>query len=224
MARCLGGASRCVLGRRVRGHSDLEAKRLKQYAGKEATHVIPSAINSRAHPVDPVGQRVLWLGTADSKPNAEGLIRLFEHLRQRARDGARPLPLTLVGRQPPLYIQQAAAGLDVEMLGFVEDLGTVLDRAGAGVVPVWAGGGLRLKTLVLLDTGLPQCPLVPGSKVSAVKTACTIARQMIWRTCVRSSKTCLTRVCWPGRWGRPGEDLFGAVTHGPVAPTTSSAC
>lgn len=131
-----------------------EDERLASIYGRRADAVVPSAVEPLPTAwVPPPGPpaRVLWLGTADSRPNREGLVRLFDCLRRRAPS----FRLVVAGRGIDAALRGAAEGLAVDFAGFVPDLGEVVRACHAAVLPLWAGGGGRLKALTLLGTGIP---------------------------------------------------------------------
>jgi glycosyltransferase involved in cell wall biosynthesis len=101
-------------------------------------------------------QRALFFGHFGYEANRRGLERFL-------RDG---WPETL-GRLPGARLAVAGGGLDdelrgrlaaapgVEVLGLVDDLPGALARARAVVVPIWEGGGTRLKVLEALAASRP---------------------------------------------------------------------
>ena len=92
----------------------------------------------------PAAERALFFGAMDYAPNRRGLERFLAEgwpVVQRALPGAR--------------LQIAGPGSErfEGGLGLVEDLPAVLAAARAVVVPIWEGGGTRLKVLEALAAG-----------------------------------------------------------------------
>lgn len=134
--------------------SDEEAERLRVHHGREPDAVIGSAIDPPAIRWEP-GRRsrdVLWLGTVDSGPNRDGLLRVLDDLRARP---APPFRLRVVGKGVDAAVREAARGLDVDFTGYVPELGDAVSTCGAAIVPLWSGGGGRLKSATLLGWGMP---------------------------------------------------------------------
>jgi glycosyltransferase involved in cell wall biosynthesis len=104
---------------------------------------------------------VVWLGDHRYHANVHGLLRF---LREGWRPlGERGLTLQIVGRDPGDEVLQLARELPgVAVLGFVDDLDAVLAQASAAVVPVWKGAGIKMKTLVLMGSGLPVASTAVG--------------------------------------------------------------
>jgi polysaccharide biosynthesis protein PslH len=97
---------------------------------------------------------VVWLGDHRYHANVHGLVRF---LREAWRPlGERGLRLKVAGRDPGDEVLALAAELPgVDVLGFVDDLDALLAESAAAVVPVWKGAGIKMKTLVLMGSGLP---------------------------------------------------------------------
>jgi len=100
--------------------------------------------------------RVLFFGRLDYEPNELGFARFLREgwpaLRRRRPDAV----LRLVGGGAAAALKAAAAATPgVEVVGFVEDLGAELAAADVLVVPLWAGGGTRLKVLEAMAAALP---------------------------------------------------------------------
>jgi glycosyltransferase involved in cell wall biosynthesis len=123
------------------------------------TLLVPNGVDDAlldARPAPVRGADVLFFGQLSYTPNALGLRRFLERGWPR-----------LAGAQPRARLRIAGAGADAalaaavaaapraELLGFVADLRAELDRAALVVVPVWHGGGTRLKVLEALAAGRP---------------------------------------------------------------------
>ncbi|HJS28797.1 MAG TPA: glycosyltransferase family 4 protein [Anaerolineales bacterium] len=122
--------------------------------------VIPIAVDTDE--LAPVIRRsgslnILTLGTLHYPPNADGirwfLNSVFPLIRERISDAT----LTIVGRNPPGDFLQAAATQPgvVEVTGFVPELTPLFERAGVVVIPVRAGGGMRVRILEAFSRAMP---------------------------------------------------------------------
>ncbi|HXA55262.1 MAG TPA: glycosyltransferase family 4 protein [Solirubrobacteraceae bacterium] len=104
----------------------------------------------------PDTEDVLFFGHFGYRPNELGVMRLLHEgwprlaaLRPRAR-------LLLAGSSMPQRLAQAAASAErVVALGFVSDLPSLLMRSRVVLIPIWQGGGTRLKALESLAAGRP---------------------------------------------------------------------
>lgn len=125
-----------------------------ELAGEEIrTRYVPNVVDvQRIAPVDPAGgEALVFVGDFTYAPNREGLRFLLDEV----------LPIAW-RRRPGLRLLVAGRGLGdppaderIEVLGFVEDLGSVYARADAAVVPLLHGGGSPLKFVEALAYGLP---------------------------------------------------------------------
>jgi glycosyltransferase involved in cell wall biosynthesis len=122
-------------------------------------HVVPIGIDTEAvSEIEPPedSQSVLHMGTMFWPPNAEGVdwfIRRVMPLVRTAQPGA---TLEVIGAGPPRHIRRlAGTGTGVTVHGYVENPDPYLARTAVAVVPLLAGGGVRVKILELLARGLP---------------------------------------------------------------------
>jgi glycosyltransferase involved in cell wall biosynthesis len=137
--------------------SDDDARLIADRSGPVV--VVPNGVDDDLFGVDPAlpaDERVLFFGRLDYAPNAHGLERMLREVWPRVaadRPGA-VLRIAGPGRAPG--VEAAARGAErVELLGFVPDLRGELERARAIAVPVWQGGGTRLKVLEGLAAARP---------------------------------------------------------------------
>ena len=106
---------------------------------------------------EPSGEpRVFFFGRLDYPPNDHGIARFLREgwgMVLDSHPGAR-LRIGGAGGSPELQ-RLAAATSGVEYVGFVDDLMGELAAASLTVVPLWAGGGTRLKVLESLAAARP---------------------------------------------------------------------
>lgn len=140
------------------GQSDAAAARLS---------VIPIAVDTQT--LQPAGrrpesQRIITLGTLHYPPNADG-IRWFA--REVYPIIQRRLPkahLTIIGKNPPQdFLQMAAEQPEsITVTGYVPDLDPYMEEAAIMVVPVRAGGGMRVRILEAFARGMPVVTTTVG--------------------------------------------------------------
>jgi hypothetical protein len=121
--------------------------------------LVPNGVDDELFAVSgqpPSSPRVLFFGAFDWEPNLEGIVRFLGEGWPRvvaARPAAR---LRLVGPGRIDAVRAAAARTTgVEVVGFVEDLPAELASSRLVVVPVWVGGGTRIKVLEALAAARP---------------------------------------------------------------------
>ncbi len=132
-----------------------------------AISVIPIAVDTEA--LKPTGQdgescNILTLGTLHYPPNADGIRwfakEIFPHVRQLVPEAS----LTIVGKNPPpdfVGMERESEGA-IEVTGYVPDLDPFMEEASIMVVPVRAGGGMKVRVLEGLARGMPMVTTTVG--------------------------------------------------------------
>jgi len=104
----------------------------------------------------PAAEHVLFFGEYTYAPNLEGMRRFIREgwpALAAARPAAR---LRLAGAGMPASLTRLArAAPRIDVLGFVDDLVAELEGSRLVVVPLWQGGGTRLKVVEALAAGRP---------------------------------------------------------------------
>ena len=122
---------------------------------------------TRVSPVEPKSgiKRVTFLGGLHWPPNAQGIVwfakEVFPKIRARVPDAV----LTVIGKNPPAEL----TGSGVQVTGYVEDLSPLLAETQAFVVPLHAGGGMRVKIIDAWGWGLPIVSTTIGAEGIAVE-------------------------------------------------------
>jgi glycosyltransferase involved in cell wall biosynthesis len=158
-----------------------------------AISVIPIAVDTEEQ--QPVRRQrgstnILTLGTLHYPPNADG-IRWFMHkvfplIQERIPEAT----LTIIGRHPPKDILALAskAPTTFQAIGYVSDLTPYFERAALTVVPVRAGGGMRVRILeasahaipvVTTTIGLEGFDARPGEDVLVADTPADFAGAVV---------------------------------------------
>lgn len=142
--------------------SDAEAERLRRAFGERPTSVVPSAVElpptlaprSRARPYEGGAVDAVWMSNLHYAPNWIGLQRLLVACRPLLELGALRVRVVGAGASPrqAAWLQSVP---NVDYRGFVDRLEPELTAAHVGVVPVWSGAGIKMKTLTFLSLGVP---------------------------------------------------------------------
>ncbi len=103
----------------------------------------------------PAGQRLLILGSLRSLGRAGGVRWFLREVWPRVRAVRPEAELDIVGADPPPDVRAADGRDGVCVHGFVEDLSHILEHTQACLIPLFAGGGIRVKILELLARGIP---------------------------------------------------------------------
>jgi glycosyltransferase involved in cell wall biosynthesis len=101
-------------------------------------------------------RRVTFLGGLHWPPNAEGVLWFVRHVWPQVHQAVPDAQLTIIGKEPPQALI-AARELDssIEVTGYVTDTKPYLAETAVFIVPLHAGGGMRVKILDAWRSGLP---------------------------------------------------------------------
>lgn len=114
---------------------------------------------------------IVFTGSMDWQPNEDAILYFMDAILPAIRREVPQASLTVVGRNPSLPLQKAAAKAGVEVTGTVEDVRPHIARAAVYVVPLRIGGGTRLKifealamakAVVSTTIGAEGLPLIDG--------------------------------------------------------------
>jgi O-antigen biosynthesis protein len=127
--------------------------------------VIPN-IHRVAARVPPAASRrgLMFLGGFYHRPNVGAAVHLVRELLPRIRELAGPLPVAIVGTNPPPVVEELAEVDGVEVTGFVEDLRPYFDRYRVMAAPLLYGAGVKGKVTQSLAAGLPVVTTPVGAE------------------------------------------------------------
>ncbi len=129
--------------------------------------VIPIAVDTKEQlPVSRSADtsNILTLGTLHYPPNADGVRWFAQDVLPLIRRQVATVGLTIVGKNPPPDIQRLAAAQPghIKVTGYVPDLTPYMESAALIVVPVRAGGGMRVRILEAFARGMPVVTTTVG--------------------------------------------------------------
>jgi glycosyltransferase involved in cell wall biosynthesis len=145
--------------------------------------VVPPRRTEREDP-----DTALFVGNFTHAPNVDAALWLGHELMPRLRAMGVGMRLAIAGIDPPAPVRALAAP-DVRVLGFVEDVETLIAQAAIVLAPVRIGGGMRMKVLHAMALGkavvttsrgaeglaAPPVAIVDGPHDAAVATARLLA-------------------------------------------------
>lgn len=110
-------------------------------------------------------RRVTFLGGLHYPPNAQGVLWFAEHIFPQVLAGAPDAVLTVIGKQPPAALKDLPIPpANLEITGYVDDPHPYLQATGVFIVPLLAGGGMRVKILDAWRWGLPMVSTMVGAE------------------------------------------------------------
>lgn len=129
--------------------------------------VIPIAVDTQK--LQPVRRKVgskniVTLGTLHYPPNADGIRWFFNEVFPLVRERVPGATLTIIGKNPPQdFIELAERNHGVvKVTGYVDDLRPYLEESALMVVPVRAGGGMRVRILEAFAYAMPVVTTTVG--------------------------------------------------------------
>lgn len=122
--------------------------------------VVPIAVDTqKLQPVKrtPGSRNIVTLGTLHYPPNADGIRWFFNEVFPLIRKHVPDATLTIIGKNPPQdFLDLAAREPDaVTVTGYVPELVPYLEQSALMVVPVRAGGGMRVRILEAFAYAMP---------------------------------------------------------------------
>jgi glycosyltransferase involved in cell wall biosynthesis len=133
---------------------------------------IPICVDPRDRPqVELVARphRVLALGAMFWQPNAEGALWFARSVWPLIRASCPEACFTVVGKNPPPALRALDGRDGIEVLGYVDELDRLLTETAVFVVPLRAGGGMRVKILEAWCWALPIVSTTIGAEGLAVR-------------------------------------------------------
>jgi glycosyltransferase involved in cell wall biosynthesis len=111
-------------------------------------------------PRSPNARRITFLGGLHWPPNAQGILWFANHVLPQVLEAVPDAVLTVIGKNPPAGLE----GEGVDITGYVTDLKPYLAETAAFIVPLHAGGGMRVKILDAWNWGLPVVSTTIGAE------------------------------------------------------------
>jgi glycosyltransferase involved in cell wall biosynthesis len=113
---------------------------------------------------------ILSMGTMFWQPNIEGVLWFAREILPIVRSQRPDVTFDIVGARPPKEITRLAERDDhIHVPGYVENPEDYVHKAGAMIVPILAGSGMRVKILQALAQELPVVTTTIGCEGIAVE-------------------------------------------------------
>lgn len=153
--------------------SEEDKRALIEAGARPEMTVIPIAIDVDEQPLidrQPSGPHIVHIGTMYWPPNIEGITWFLDEIYPRIKARVPDVRCTLIGARPPESIKsREKTDPSLKVTGYVEDPLPYLRDASMMVVPLKAGGGMRVKILNALSQGLPMVSTTVGCEGIAVQ-------------------------------------------------------
>ena len=136
-------------------------KKILQDSGVEVPiYVSPSAVNTSVKNYDGWNRKIVFVGGYNHRPNHEGMDWFLSQITSLIKWEDFPqTELIIIGTGWPQSYKGEHNGLKVNLLGYVDDLATVV-YGSVMIVPLLTGSGMRMK---ILDAAALSVPFVATS-------------------------------------------------------------
>ncbi len=144
---------------RVVAVSEPDAKLMREMFGIDHVDVVDNGVDVERYgnmQRRPQNGEILFLGSLDWRPNQDALRLLISEVMPRVLAKQPAAKLVIVGRNPPGWLSQQAAGSpSIELHANVPDVQPYLETASLMAIPLRIGGGSRLKMIEALAARVP---------------------------------------------------------------------
>jgi glycosyltransferase involved in cell wall biosynthesis len=151
-------------------------------AAAAAEHKLPPPPVSAIIPIcgDPAAERVVpriagsrrvsFLGGLHYPPNAEGVLWFARTILPRVLEQEPDALFTVIGKSPPEGLHRVGIPpANLQIVGYVDDPRPLLSETAVFVVPLLAGGGMRVKIIDGWTWGLPIVSTTVGAEGIALQ-------------------------------------------------------
>ena len=135
-----------------------EAQRLQSWQEKARVAVVPNGVDCGAFALETNEARtggLLFVGSLDYHPNVEGLKFFTRDVWPLLRQRRGSLRLRIVGSRPVAEVRAMGEIDGVDLVGTVDKVEPYYAEAAVALVPLFSGGGTRLKVLEAFAAGVP---------------------------------------------------------------------
>jgi len=144
------------------------ARRGEGEARAPATSVIPICVDPEAQPLVPrvsSPMSVVHVGTMFWPPNIEGVLWFARETFPRVLAQVPEAQFVIVGKNPPPAVQELPRAIpNISVTGYVPDPAPYLAQTAAFIVPLRAGGGMRVKIVDAWCWGVPIVSTTVGAE------------------------------------------------------------
>lgn len=146
--------------------SERDAGRMRQ-ATSTPVEVVPNGVDletfGQAQHAPRLPHHVVFSGAMRHQPNADGALWYLRQVHPLIQQSIPDTQVTIVGADPPANIRSLASS-SVSVTGTVEAVVPFIGSAQVVVVPLWSGGGTRLKILEAFAAGRPVVSTTIGAE------------------------------------------------------------
>jgi len=197
-------------------------------------HRVPFLAESK----NKIANSLLFVGNFRHHPNVDAMLYFCKEILSLIEREAPGVRLTIVGNSPPAEVEGLARD-NVEVLGFVPDIGSLLEASDISIAPLRYGGGIKGKIGEAMAYGLPVVTtsvgtegfgLSPGQNVLVGNTPEAFASAVVQLIRDRELHEKVRRAAWTfvnerysvSAVSKRIRDLFGRLGGYPVKKLSSA--
>lgn len=102
-----------------------------------------------------ISKRCVFVGSMDWLPNEQGVLRFVREIWPLVRQQVQTATFQIVGRNPTRAVSRLHGNDGITVTGTVSDVRPYIAGAQVTVVPLWVGGGTRLKVFEAMAMSKP---------------------------------------------------------------------
>ncbi len=143
-----------------------DAERFRGLSPRAQVRVIPAGVDPAEFQPAPhleEADTVVFVGSMDWLPNTDAALWFAREVLPLVRREFPALQFYVVGRRPSSDVQRLAESTDIHVTGYVDDVRPYLARAAVCVIPLRAGGGMRVKLLQAMAMAKPAVSTTVGA-------------------------------------------------------------
>jgi sugar transferase (PEP-CTERM/EpsH1 system associated) len=160
-ARKIGALERSLVPRVAHNIvvSDLDAQRLREVAGAAKITTVTNGVDTDffrpSASATPNTKSLVFAGGMNWFPNHDAMTYFASEVWPALIQDDPERTMTVVGRDPPGALREAAHDRRLRVLGYVDDVRPYVESAAIYLCPIRVGGGTRLKILDALSMSRP---------------------------------------------------------------------
>ncbi len=108
-------------------------------------------------------KNILFLGTMSWFPNEQGILWFLEKAWPKIKQENKELVLYIVGSNPSKEVISYSSE-EIIVTGYVENVNEYIEKCDACIVPLFIGGGMRVKILECMVKGIPCISTTVGAE------------------------------------------------------------